>query len=353
MNQLLDKIHGSLLGGMIGDAMGAPGEGLTYKQIQEQYGPQGITDFKGLGTDDTAVKHQLLSAIFKSKGYPNVDAFAQSFIDYRDQNYRLWFISVKNAFHKFSEGLSVPAYAGWGNMQSSSTAMAISPMGIINAGNPRQATLETQEIASLIHNGPTGFCRDAACVIASAVAAAFTPNITMKEVIETSYRYLAPLSSKILLDLISEALELAEKEGTYEKFRESYYKSSLREVLCDSRETIPATLAILYLSGDSPSEAIVNAANFGRDADTIGAMVGGIVGALSGVSGLPKEWVNKASKVSTSETDYSKASYGTGDQPLDLSGFDYLDTASKLQEIIHDRQANLSGISQMLAAMDQ
>ena len=59
MNQLLDKIHGSLLGGMIGDAMGAPGEGLTYEQIQAKYGPQGITDFKGLGTDDTAVKHQL------------------------------------------------------------------------------------------------------------------------------------------------------------------------------------------------------------------------------------------------------------------------------------------------------
>ena len=61
-------------------------------------------------------------------------------------------------------------------MQSSSTAMAISPMGIINAGNPRQAVTETTDIASLIHNGPTGFCRDAACAIAAAVAAAFVPN---------------------------------------------------------------------------------------------------------------------------------------------------------------------------------
>ena len=231
--------------------------------------------------------------------------------------------------------------------------MAIAPMGIINAGNPRQATLETQEIASLIHNGPTGFCRDAACVIASAVAAAFIPNITMKEVIETSYKYLAPLSSKTLLDLISDALELAEKEGTYEKFRKAYYKSSLREVICDSRETIPATLAILYLADDSSSEAIVNAANFGRDADTIGAMVGGIVGALNGVNGLPKEWVDKASNVSTSENDYSKASYGTGDQPLDLSGFNYVDTATKLQEIIQTRQSNLNDISNILAGMNQ
>ena len=353
MNQLLDKIHGSLLGGMIGDAMGAPGEGLTYGEIQDKYGPEGLTDFRGLGTDDTAVKHQLLSAIFKSEGYPNVDAFAQSFIDYRDQNYRLWFISVKNAFHKFSEGLSVPAYAGWGNMQSSSTAMAISPMGIINAGNPRQASLETQEIASLIHNGPTGFCRDAACVIAAAVAAAFKPGITMEEVIETSYKHLAPLSSKLLLELISNALALAKKEGTYEKFRQSYYESSLRPVLCDSRETLPATLAILYLSNGSPRKAITYAANFGRDADTIGAMVCGIVGALHGVSGLPQEWVEKASNVSTSETDYSKPQYGTGDKPLDLTGFNYVDIAKQLQGVIQRRQEDLGEVSEMLTNMNQ
>ena len=109
----------------------------------------------------------------------------------------------------------------------------------------------------------------------------------------------------------------------------------------------------MYLADDSSSEAIVNAANFGRDADTIGAMVGGIVGALNGVNGLPKEWVDKASNVSTSENDYSKASYGTGDQPLDLSGFNYVDTATKLQEIIQTRQSNLNDISNILAGMNQ
>ena len=59
-------------------------------------------------------------------------------------------------------GLELPAYAGWGNMQSSSTDMAISPMGIINACNPRQAVLETLDVASFIHHGGNvGYCRDA------------------------------------------------------------------------------------------------------------------------------------------------------------------------------------------------
>ena len=75
----------------------------------------------------------------------------------------------------------MPAYAGWGNMQSSSSAMANSPMGIINACNPKQAALETMEIASFIHNGETGFCRDAACATAAAVATAFKPETTSKK----------------------------------------------------------------------------------------------------------------------------------------------------------------------------
>jgi hypothetical protein len=82
-------------------------------------------------------------------------------------------------------------------------------------------------------------------------------------------------------------------------------------------------------------------------------MVGGIVGALHGVSGLPQEWVEKASTVSTSETDYSKPQYGTGDKPLDLSGFNYVDIAKQLQGVIQRRQEDLGEVSEMLTKMNQ
>jgi ADP-ribosylglycohydrolase len=36
------------------------------------------------------------------------------------------------------------------------------------------------------------------------------------------------------------------------------------------------------------------AANFGRDADTIGAMTGAIAGAFQGVDGLGSDWIAKA-----------------------------------------------------------
>jgi len=345
MNKLVDKIYGCLLGGMIGDAFGAPGEGLTYREIQKKYGTDGLTTFEGMGTDDTAIRNQLIGTILKCEGYPNVDAFAQSFINSRDSNYSLWYTPVRNSYHKFSEGLSLPAYAGWGNMQSSSTAMAISPLGIINAGNPRQAVLETQEIASLIHNGPTGFCKDAACSIAAAVAACFSPSANIDSIIASATEFLLPVSSRELIDLIEKALNMASNLGNYESFREAYYEECLREVLADSRETIPATLAILHLSKGDPSKAIPWAANFGRDADTIGTMVGGIVGAMCGISGLPQEWVDKATQTHSAEADYSGDKYPSRKADTDLPTFDYAEISEQFESIIKDRQAELSNIS--------
>ena len=179
-------------------------------------------------------------------------------------------------------------------MQSSSTAMAISPMGIINACNPRQAVLETLDVASFIHHGGnSGYCRDAACSMAASVAATFDANATVESVVDVATRYLLPVSAGDLKQAIAEALDLAAETDSYELFRERYYANYQRTVLADSMETIPATLAILTLAEGDPVRSITWSANFGRDADTIATMVGSIVGALHGASGLPSSWVAK------------------------------------------------------------
>ena len=319
-NTLTDKIYGCLLGGLIGDAMGAPTEGMNYDQIIEKYGPDGVSDFEGLGTDDTAIRNQLIDAIFKSGGRPTVDHFGQSFLDFKDRHRRLWFFPVQSAFHKLEAGLSLPAYAGWGNMQSSSSAMAISPMGIINACDPRQAALETMDVASFIHNGgASGYCRDSACAMAAAVAAAFDADATIESVIEAATAYLLPVSADEMRQTILAALALADESDSYERFRESYYADFQRTMLADAMETVPATLAILALAKGDPERAIVWGANFGRDADTIASMIGGVVGALHGASGLPPAWVEKV------------------EANPDVA---YQDTAQRLAEIVRSRIAD-------------
>ena len=291
-SSLRSRIRGCLLGGLIGDAMGAPTEGKTYQQIAETFGE--VTDFEGAGTDDTAIRLILIDAIVTSRGHPRVDDFADAFLRAKSVSYRLWWVPVKNMFHKLEAGVSLPADVGWGNMHSSSSAMAIAPMGILNAADPRRAARETFEVAGLIHGGPSGFARDAACAMASAIAAAFAPNATVATVLDAATAFLLPTSAKVMRDEIASTLELAQRCGTYDAFRSAFYERGLREIIADPRETVPVTLALFRLAEGDPNRAIVMGANFGRDADTIATMVGGLAGALRGAEAVRPDWVQKA-----------------------------------------------------------
>lgn len=65
---MLDRCRGCLLGGAVGDALGAPVEFMTIDQIHRQFGSGGIRDFApaygrvGSVTDDTQM------ALFTAEG---------------------------------------------------------------------------------------------------------------------------------------------------------------------------------------------------------------------------------------------------------------------------------------------
>ena len=131
-SSIYKKVYGCLIGGLIGDAMGAPVETKHYKEIEKEYGQ--VDDFEGDGTDDSAIKLILCEAILSNNGYITADEFAEAFLN-NNQYYNLFYIPVRNMVHKLKSSVVLPVNAGMGNMQSSSSAMSISPMGLINACN--------------------------------------------------------------------------------------------------------------------------------------------------------------------------------------------------------------------------
>jgi ADP-ribosylglycohydrolase len=324
---LFKKAYGCLLGGIIGDAMGAPAEDLSYREVQKKFG--WICDFEGAGTDDSAIKLILCEAIMKSGGHVTADEWADAFLANKKKYYHLFYIPVRNMFHKIESKLSLPVYAGLGNMHSSSSAMSISPMGIINACNPRQAALETYDVAGLIHGGASTFCRDGACVIAAGVAAAMATDATVDSVTEASWKYLHKDSSRELLDRIRLTLDMVKRTGNYEAFRKEYYKKCLGDIVSDSRETVPCVLALFVLAQGDPVTAIEYAANFGRDADTIATMAGALCGALKGVDALKPEWVAKV------ESAYGRNQRSSRDQTvLETAAPDQAELAEKLIAVL-------------------
>ena len=115
----------------------------------------------------------------------------------------------------------------------------------------------------------------------------------MESVLEASTAWLHKKSAGEMISCIQETLDYARSCGDYVQFRKWFYENRLRTVTCDSRETVPAALALCYLAGGDPEKSILYAVNFGRDADTIGTMAGSLAGALKGEAGIRKEWLEK------------------------------------------------------------
>jgi ADP-ribosylglycohydrolase len=299
---LYRKTLGCLLGGLIGDAIGTPAEGKTPEEIEKAHG--WLDDFASDGTDDTVMKNLLSDALTRSGGYATYDDWAQVWLDQYTaifgQKVGKFFQSVLHTAAKLSRQGAVPRMAALGNMPSSSSAMSISPIGIVNACNPGAAAAQAYSVASLIHQHDVGFCQDGAVAMAAAVAEAFSPSATVESIVKAATAHIVPLSGREMLTAIAAVLEVARRTGEYKAFRDAIYRDKDRfftRITCDSRETVPLTVALFLLAGGDVDKCVTYGANFGRDADTIASMCGAIGGAFRGVEGIRPAWVAKARQV--------------------------------------------------------
>ena len=301
---LYRKTLGCLLGGLIGDAIGTPAEGKSYEVLKAS---GWIDDFDADGTDDTVMKHLLADALIRTGGHATIDDWAEVWLDRWEDIFgaklNKFFPSVTHTAHKLRRH-SVPRMAALGNMPSSSTAMCFSPVGIVNAGNPRGAALQGYNLAALIHGHDVGFCQDGAVAMAAGVAEAFRVSATVESVVEAAQAHIIATSGAEMRDLIRRFLELARAAGSYEEFRAQAYADSatlFRRIGCDSRETVPVTVALFELAGGDVERCVTYGANFGRDADTIASMCGALAGALQGVDGIRGDWVEKAQRLTATD----------------------------------------------------
>ena len=58
-------------------------------------------------------------------------------------------------------------------------------------------------------------------------------------------------------------------------------------------ETVSAALFLFQELGDEPEAALIAAANAGGDTDTVGAVLGNLVGAWNGYAALPARWSSR------------------------------------------------------------
>lgn len=321
---ILDAVYGCLIGGAIGDALGAPVEGLYYTEIRERYGKitelmpstigntgttyggsaedsfreayDGPVGKPGATTDDTAYRHYLCYAIVRKGGRITPDDWAQVWLE--KLNPRRFWVNEKAILWKLKAGMN-PWDAGRGSIPAGCATMGIAPIGIINAANPAQAFQDAFNIAFL---NQEDYNRDAAATMAAGVAAALTPGATVESVLGA----MASHSTYIVSRAIEMAMDLACASGSVEEFTEKYYARLLdwtwpcppqekwnkdHNFSGSSAEVVSVSAALLHLCQGDVNRCLVEGASFGRDCDTIAGLVGSLAGALQGASAIRSDWI--------------------------------------------------------------
>src|SRR4051794_27424758 len=230
---LIDRAVGALAGAAIGDALGGATEGWESREIHEHCGGwvEGVIHsirhqrnmlkpfspfWKGDGhvTDDTLMTRVLVDAYASKRDH--LDAYDVERLivpaivdrprwipelDREDLLYHRLFLAEKWLVLKLRYGHADPRDAGVGNIVNCGAAMYIAPVGIANAGGPDAAYAEALDLTAA-HQSSYG--REAASVLAAAVAEAIRPDATVDSVVEVTLR-LAKDATRTAIEAVAEA----------------------------------------------------------------------------------------------------------------------------------------------------
>ena len=228
-------------------------------------------------------------------------------LDREDLLYHRLFLAEKWLVLKLRYGHADPRDAGVGNIVNCGAAMYIAPVGIANAGDPDGAYAEAIDLTAA-HQSSYG--REAAGVLAAAVAEAMRLEATPETVVETCLR-LAKDGTRTAIEAVAEAAgkldgwregglaELGRAFSPFDSVGEHYATPALNARIpsrLHSIEELPIAIGLLVATGGDCEETVLGGVNYGRDSDSIASMGGALAGALG--SPLRRDWIDDVSAAS-------------------------------------------------------
>lgn len=279
MTDKLSRYEGALLGVAVGDALGAPLEFMQAEDIKKKYGT--VRDMLSGGwlnvipgevTDDTQMTIAVAEGIKANPDNPYCE-IGKRFIDWYDTNPK----DIGNTCRTV-----ISSARDQSENQIDWWKIALDVYTITNGKTAGNGALMRTIYPAMFYNECPGN-------VAKAIGAM------------THYHADSDVAIFNYVTVISEILEVPEKiDVGWAKERIEFRMKAVRDRL-DGRSSRPsgyvidsavcAMDAIRYTS--SFKEALIYAVNLGGDADTIGAITGGLAGAIYGSKEIPLRWLNR------------------------------------------------------------
>jgi ADP-ribosylglycohydrolase len=316
-----ERFAGCLLGGAVGDALGAPVEFHSIHLIRSKYGSAGIADYdvaygrRGAITDDTQMTlftaEGLLRAITRRRhrGVCHTPSMIhQAYIRWlRTQGRRSlahfpqdemngWLIGVEALHSSRAPGntcLSALFGEEMGEMQrplnnskGCGGVMRVAPIGLI-AKDERQAFSLGCEAAAITHGHPSGYY-SAGCF--AAIIHHLMSGRSLPEAIELALRNLEKAENEEHEEC-AQAVHLAMalwRDGGLKPSPEVIERLGGGWV---GEEALAISLYCALASQDDFARGVLLAVNHSGDSDSTGAITGNLLGLILGVDAIPEKWL--------------------------------------------------------------
>jgi ADP-ribosylglycohydrolase len=317
-----DRFLGCLLGGAVGDALGAPVEFKSRAAILEAFGPQGITEYApaygGLGriTDDTQMT--LFTAEGLLRGWVRgCSRGVTTYVGVTAHAYQRWLATQGEPPH---DGVDLVREPGWlyphrdlhhrrgpGNTCLSALrappseavfavndskgcggVMRVAPVGLFHWSlrdrhSPRDAFTLGCELAALTHGHPTG---QLTAGVLAVLIRELTGGASLPEALEVAKPILREeRDHHETLRAIELAEDLAAGNVPSEKAIARLGEGWIAE------EALAISLYCALVARDF-RHGVILAVNHDGDSDSTGAITGNLLGTLHGLDAIPTQWLD-------------------------------------------------------------
>ena len=292
-------IVGSILGTAIGDSIGLPYEGLSRRRAARLLGPPDRHRFffgRGMVSDDTEHTCMVAQSLIGSGGDP--DAFGRRLA----WGFRLWV-------------LALPAGIGFATLRSILKLwLGVGPekSGVFSAGNGpamraaiigaavddgAKLTRLVRSSTRITHTDPRAESGALAVALAAQMASQ-SEVVSGSDFLDRFRAYTEGIEGEVgnlaedeLGGLIEDAVRAADGGQNTADFAASLgLAKGVSGFVC---HTVPVALHAWLTNQRDFRSAVSAVIQCGGDADSTGAIVGGIVGASVGRDGIPEEWLDR------------------------------------------------------------
>lgn len=318
----LDKYLGCLLGGAVGDALGAPVEFMSISDIRHRFGAGGITNYveyaDGTGefTDDTQMTLFTAEALLRAEHRAMLKGIRGALKKITHDSYLRWLytqgIEVESGFKK--DGWLIKQEALYkrrapgntclmalksGNAGSTDhlindskgcgTIMRMAPVGLMYFGDNQNAFKIGCDLSAITHGHPSGY-------LSGGFFASMISDLAVGKDLEISIEN--ALKNLREWNNHQETLWAVEKALTlYENT-----KSRIADITPETLETLGGgwvaeealsiSIFASLLFKNNFKQGVLYSVNHSGDCDSTGSITGNILGLINGTGSIPEKWIN-------------------------------------------------------------